>query len=197
MIRLLLPLSILLSIFTFSLSYKMLEKSATSFAREEVSSIVSLMNSTRIRISSINSTEVDQHYTAILSHIARLGSNDRTKIRLTAIDPINRANLPNDLELWVIAYMRASKQSKFFGATTFKDRDYMMGAEAVVPDSSCLRCHSGSLWKPGTIQGVLAVYTDITGLKGQALLSSVITAVGTGLLFFVGGLLLGKKVRRT
>ncbi len=196
MIRLLLPLSIFLSIFTFSLSYRTIEASSTSFAREEVSSIVSLMNSTRLRISSLNSTEMNQHYTAILSQIARLGSNDRTKIRLTAIDPINRTNLPNDLELWVIAYMRASNEKKFLGTTTFKEREYMVGAEAVVPDTSCLRCHSGSLWKPGSIQGVLAVYTEISGLKRKALLSSAVTGVGTGLLFFISGLLLRKKIRR-
>ena len=196
MIARLILLSFLLSVLSFSLSYKILLETAYSFSAEKVNSLSLLLERTFLQLSSLNATEQSQHYTAILSRIAHLSSQDSTLIRLAAIDPINKENLPNDLELWVIAYMKARGTKRFKGVTSFREREYFIRAEAVVPDSSCLSCHSKggkSLWEPGKIQGTVAVYTELTALRNRSLIASAGIGTATGTLLLIGGLFLKRK----
>ncbi len=123
-------------------------------------------------------------------------------LRQVAIRPLNPKHTPNDTELWMIEYLRRTKQKEFEGITVHEGKDYYIKAFAVIPKKGCLRCH-GKIedmpkavrnlygvkedpnWKVGDVQGAVMVYVPFDQVLSEARRNGVVQGAMVGGVFIL------------
>ncbi len=107
------------------------------------------------------------------------------ELRQVAINPLNPRDVPNETEMWVIAYLKSKNLKEYEGITLHRGKEYFIKAFAVIPRKGCLRCHGKvedmplavrQIYKPkkdlnwpvGKVNGAVLVYVPFDKVMAQA-----------------------------